>query len=323
MRENELRQYVVDWAKQFQGIAEHSAQHLALINLFNNSGLCPRYQMTQNDAWCATFVSDAFISNGLAGAPGSGKLFECVECYCDSVIAKAKQQGIWIETDSYIPKIGDCVLYDWDDSGYGENYGSTEHIGLVTSCNGSSFIVIEGNFSNTVGYREMPVNGRYIRGFVAPNYAAFSDARPAEPWKATGTAICTEDEVNLRTEPAGAVVGQLNKGQRFEIDGKTDRGWTHANVAGIGVCWIFSQYVQKDSPVKPEEWKATGTATIVPGVTIDDPVNVRLTPSGQIIGSLISGQRFEIDGKTQSGWWHVNVAGIGIGYIYGAWCRKD
>lgn len=163
------------------------------------------------------------------------------------------------------------------------------------------------------GYRNYPWNCvlRY------PEAAPQPTPKPAD-WKAKGTAICTEDEVNLRKEPAGEILGQLNKGQRFEVDGAEKLGWTHAYVEGIGVCWIYSEYVEKDVA-----WKATGTATIVKGVTIDDPVNVRATPNGQIIGTLISGQRFEIDGKTKDGWVHVKVAGIGVGYIYGAWVKLD
>ena len=32
--------------------------------------------------------------------------------------------------------------------------------------------VIEGNKSNAVGYRELAVNGKYIRGFVTPKYSS-------------------------------------------------------------------------------------------------------------------------------------------------------
>lgn len=136
-------------------------------------------------------------------------------------------------------------------------------------------------------------------------------------WKAKGTAICSENDVNLRAVPAGSIVGKINCGQRFEIDGQTDRGWTHAYVAGVGVCWIFTQYVVKD-----ETWKAKGTATCT-----DDDVNVRATASeandDNIMGKLGKGNRFEVDGKTSGDWIHVKVEGIGIGWVHKNWVKND
>lgn len=39
--------------------------------------------------------------------------------------------------------------------------------------------VIEGNKSNTVGYRDIAVNGKYIRGFITPHYAATTTPQPS------------------------------------------------------------------------------------------------------------------------------------------------
>lgn len=64
------------------------------------------------------------------------------------------------------------ILYDWDDNGVGDNTGSADHIGIVVSVSGGVIKVIEGNKSNAVGYRELAVNGKYIRGFVTPKYSS-------------------------------------------------------------------------------------------------------------------------------------------------------
>ena len=92
--------------------------------------------MTVNDAWCATAVSAAFIACGLTS------IFPCVECSCNNMITKAKNAGIWIENDAYIPKVGDVILYDWQDNGVGDNMGSADHVGIVYSVSGNSFVVI-------------------------------------------------------------------------------------------------------------------------------------------------------------------------------------
>ena len=173
MTENELRNKPVAWLKQFEGIREGSAEHKQILKVYNDSKLCTRYTMTTKDSWCATAVSAAFIANGLAGKAGSGKLFECVECSCENMIELAKKQGIWQESDAYSPKVGDVVLYDWDDNGVGDCTGWSDHVGLVSKA-GNPFTVVEGNYSDTVKERTIAVNARYIRGFITPDYAKFA-----------------------------------------------------------------------------------------------------------------------------------------------------
>ena len=87
--------------------------------------------------------------------------------------------GIWIENDAYVPDTGDVILYDWDDNGVGDCTGWSDHVGIVISCDGSMIKVIEGNKNNTVGYRDIAVNGRYIRGFITPHYAATTTPQPS------------------------------------------------------------------------------------------------------------------------------------------------
>lgn len=166
------RQKPGNWLVQYKGIAEGSEQHKAILKVFNDSGLCTRYKMTVNDAWCATSVSSAFIASGLTG------IFPCVECSCENMINLAINAGIWVENDAYVPDVGDVILYDWDDNGVGDCTGWSDHVGIVVSCDGSTIRVIEGNKSNTVGYRDIAVNGKCIRGFITPHYAAGGSTTP-------------------------------------------------------------------------------------------------------------------------------------------------
>lgn len=174
MTEIEMRKSTVDWIARYIGIKEGSAKHKEILDVFNKSKMCTRYTMTTNDAWCATTVSAAFIACGLAGKVGSGSLFECVECSCYYMVEAAKKQGIWVENDAYKPSVGDVILYDWDDKGSGDNTGVPDHVGIVASVDGNNIKVIEGNMNDTVGYRTIAVNGKYIRGFIVPKYADFA-----------------------------------------------------------------------------------------------------------------------------------------------------
>lgn len=162
-----------EWLSKYVGITEGSEQHKEILKIFNDSGLCTRYKMSVGDPWCATATSTAFIATGLSG------IFPCVECSCESMINLAITAGIWIENDAYVPDTGDVILYDWNDNGVGDCTGWSDHVGIVISCDGSTIKVIEGNKSNTVGYRDIAVNGKYIRGFITPHYAATTTPQPS------------------------------------------------------------------------------------------------------------------------------------------------
>ncbi|MGN1130459.1 MAG: CHAP domain-containing protein [Ruminococcus sp.] len=166
MTEKQLRNKPVKWLEKYLGSVRGSAGHKAILKVFNDSGLYPRYKMTVNDAWCATTVSVAMIASKLTN------IFPCISCSCNEMIAKAKTAGIWIENDAYVPKTGDIIMYDWNDTGAGDCTGIADHVGIVVSVENGSIKIIEGNMGNAsqVGYRTVAVDGKYIRGFITPDY---------------------------------------------------------------------------------------------------------------------------------------------------------
>ena len=95
------------------------------------------------------------------------------------MIALYKAKGLWEERDSYVPKVGDIIMYDWQDNGVGDNVGSADHVGLVAAINGTKLTIIEGNKNEAVSYRSMVVNGKYIRGYCLPDYASKA-SKPVE-----------------------------------------------------------------------------------------------------------------------------------------------
>lgn len=174
MIEYEVRKKSVDWIEQFNGAKRGSGAHKKIIDTFNSYKGFTRYKMTLSDAWCAATASAALY------AVGQVEIFPCYECSCGRMIELAKKSGTWVENDGYIPKIGDKVLYDWDDNGSGDCKGAPEHIGTVVSVKNGYMDIIEGNMgTGYVGHRKLEINGRYIRGFITPDFAKL--ATPEKP----------------------------------------------------------------------------------------------------------------------------------------------
>lgn len=159
-----LRKTFVDTASRWLGYNEQDGSHKIIIDTYNTLSPLPRsYRVKYTDAWCATFVSAVAVKCGYTDIIP-------VECSCSKMIAIAKTMGIWEERDDYTPEQGDIILYDWQDTGTGDNVGNPDHVGIVASVGDSSFVVIEGNYSNSVKYRTMNKNGKYIRGYICPNF---------------------------------------------------------------------------------------------------------------------------------------------------------
>ena len=169
MTENQLRSNVVSVMKGWLGWSEANGKHKRIIDIYNNhKPLAQGYRVKYSDEWCATAVSAVFIKAGLTD-------IGFTECSCNRMIALYKAKGLWEERDSYVPKVGDIIMYDWQDNGVGDNVGSVDHVGLVAAINGTKLTIIEGNKSEAVSYRSMVVNGKYIRGYCLPDYASKAD----------------------------------------------------------------------------------------------------------------------------------------------------
>ncbi len=173
MTENELRSMVVARAEAWLGCREADGSHRPIIDLYNKYRRPGDYEMRYTDPWCAAFSSAVgmavSVDCGLPGAP-----YELIpsSAACDPKIAQYRERGRFEENDAFVPGPGDEIFYDWEDSGSGDCRGSSDHVGIVANVGGGEILVIEGNTSDAVGYRRLPVNGRCIRGFGRPDYAA-------------------------------------------------------------------------------------------------------------------------------------------------------
>lgn len=155
---------VVKLIKSWVGIKEGSEGHKMILDIYNSQNPLPRgYKMTVNDPWCAAATTAAAVKLGYMD------IIPC-ECSCGKLIQQAKEMGIWVEDESVTPKPGWLALYDWDDDGKGDDIGDPEHIGIVTEVESGQILVAEGNYENSVKIRTVAMNGRYLRGYIAPNY---------------------------------------------------------------------------------------------------------------------------------------------------------
>ena len=167
MTEQELRQKVADKILSWMGLKASDGSNQIILNIYNShKPLARGYAIRQGDAWCATTVSAVAIALGLTDIMPT-------EVSCPQMVALYQKHNLsrWEENDAYSPRIGDICLYDWQDTGSGDNRGTPDHIGIVTSIAGDTFTVTEGNLGGAVAQRKMQRNGRYIRGFCLPNYA--------------------------------------------------------------------------------------------------------------------------------------------------------
>lgn len=217
---------VVEIMRSWLGRKESDGSHKPIIDEYNKIAPLPSgYKLKYTDAWCAGCVSAAFH------VAGYDSIFPS-ECSCSRMIEKAKKMGIWEENDAYVPKIGDCVIYDWQDNGIGDNVGNPDHVGIVTRVTSSNMTVIEGNYSDSVKERVLAINGKFIRGFVLPKFNSESEQKTSQNCiniayaqnldkSLAGTYKVTASSLMLRNAPgtSAVVIRQMPRDTKIKMYG--------------------------------------------------------------------------------------------------------
>ena len=201
-------------ALSYLGATSRSEKHREIIAVYNS--VKPHgYTMRLSDPWCAAFWSACQIM------AGNNQKEVPMSASCSQIIADAKAMGIWQENESVKPQVGWGVLYDWQDSGYGDNQGSPDHIGMVYDVDDKYIYVIEGNKgAGVVGKRAVAINGRFLRGFVKPHYDSMHKIQHQPKTVFRGTLPTTDVKYNCE----GADVAQLQNflnwidGAKLDID---------------------------------------------------------------------------------------------------------
>lgn len=181
------RQAVIDLALSWEGMKESDGSYKYIIDTYNSyTGELPRnLKMRYGWAWCACTWSALAVKLGYTDIMP-------MEISCGYMISQAKEMGVWVENDGYVGQPGDAVLYDWDDkTGQSkDNTGWPDHIGVIVETHEDAgyFVVMEGNYDNSVKKRTLSINGKYIRGFITPKY---EDNEIQKPTQASGKDIKT------------------------------------------------------------------------------------------------------------------------------------
>ena len=192
MTETEIRNQVVTVAKKYLGCNESDGSHKKIIDIYNaHRPLARGYAVKYTDAWCATFVSAVSVLCGLTDIMPT-------ECSCSKMIQLYKNLGRWQEADDYVPKLGDIIMYDWGDTGSGDNTGAPDHVGIVAYISSNTMKIIEGNISDAVNYRTLSVNGKYIRGYCLPDFASKTNVEVKEEVKVEKEEVKTEVKTEVK-----------------------------------------------------------------------------------------------------------------------------
>ena len=253
MTENQIRQRVVNVRRDWVGATMGSAKHYDILNTYNgHKPLARGYAIKPTDAYCAATVSAAWIKAGVVQ-------IAVTEVGVPQLATLAQKKGIWVEDDAYVPKPGDAVIYDWND---GKDYAKTDnrgipkHVGIVQVVKDGVITVIEGNMGSAgvVGRRALPVNGRYIRGFICPKYKSLA---AEETSAAAQKGVCNVNLPILREGSRGGYVKSLQillnayYGYHLATDGIFGPA-TKAAVMGFQ----GKEGLDKDGIVGPRSWVA-------------------------------------------------------------------
>ena len=151
-------------AQGWLGYSESNGKFKEILKVYNShKPLARGYKIKETDEWCDCFVSACAIKAGAVDLIGT-------EVGCEKHIAIFKKKGIWIEDGTKKPKVGDIILFNWDESAQ-PNDGHADHIGFVEQVYGNTIVCIEGNLKGKVARRTINVGWGYIRGFARPKYA--------------------------------------------------------------------------------------------------------------------------------------------------------
>ena len=251
------RSAVVKQAQTWIGLKESDGSHMKIVNIYNShKPLARGYKLKSTDSWCAATVSAVAIECGYT------KIIP-TEVSCPQMIELFKKLGEWQENDAYKPSEGDVIFYDWDDSGSGDNRGTSDHVGIVEKVSGNTITVIEGNKNNAVGRRTLKVNGTYIRGYGVPKYdgsstgsssSSGSSIKPSGSGSASGKTvnykvkINTPSGVNMRSSAKVAndnKVYAIPNGKTVTIT-KESGGWGYTSYNEYKG-WISLEYTKKVS----------------------------------------------------------------------------
>ena len=112
--------------------------------------------------WCACFVSWCANECGYIEAGVIPKFAACTS----QGVPWFQERGLW-QDNSYEPRPGDIIFFDWDDGGQD---GQSDHVGIVEKVENGRVYTIEGNSGDSVRQNSYPIGYYEIYGYGVPAY---------------------------------------------------------------------------------------------------------------------------------------------------------
>lgn len=272
----------------------------------------------QAQPWCAEYQFWKLVK--VLGITKALKIMGGGFYNCQSITRHAKANGTWHST----PKDGALIIF---------RNGS--HVGSVRSFDFSKVHTNEGNTSSAAGVvanggavrnKSYAISDPAIDGYVWIDWG--EEKTVAGAWKATGTATSTVDALYIREEPNGYVLGQINKGNRVEINGEKSGMWTKVKVVGIGIGWAATKYLQVDGAEnKPTTitnkqnksqrlfvGKVSAASTVVRTWAGGNYPSIKKWPK-LVRGNLVDVMNFTQKATNGASWHYVRIAGKYYGFV--------
>lgn len=272
----------------------------------------------QGQPWCAEYQFWKLVK--VLGITKALKIMGGGFYNCQSITRHAKANGTWHST----PKDGALIIF---------RNGS--HVGSVRSFDFSKVHTNEGNTSSAAGVvanggavrnKSYAISDPAIDGYVWIDWDRRTQS--TDTWKATGTATSTVDDLYIRETPNGYVLGQINKGNRVEINGEKSGMWTKVKVVGIGIGWAATKYLQVDGAEnKPTTItnKQNKTQRLFVGKVSAASTVVRTWAGGNypsikkwpklVRGNLVDVMNFTQKATNGASWYYVRIAGKYYGFV--------
>lgn len=112
--------------------------------------------------WCACFVSWCANECGYIEVGVIPKFAACTS----QGVPWFQERGLW-QDNSYEPRPGDIIFFDWDDGGQD---GQSDHVGIVEKVENGRVYTVEGNSGDSVRQNSYPIGYYEIYGYGTPAY---------------------------------------------------------------------------------------------------------------------------------------------------------
>lgn len=288
----------------------------------------------QGQPWCAVY--QFWINVQIFGKQKALDIMGNGFYNCNSVKAHARANGTWHTT----PKLGALPIFR-----------NGAHIGRIIRIENGYIYTNEGNTSagsvnnvepngGAVAEKVYSIGNTQIDGYVWIDYGNNDEsANTGTIWRPTGTATSTVDNLYVRESPNGEIIGELMRGNRFEINGESSGSWIKIKVANIGIGWVWKNYTKRDgieSSTKPETEitnKQDRTERLFVGKVTASALNVRTwagtnypcIKSYPLLGkgNLVDVMNYTQKDPSGADWYYVRIAGKYYGFVHSDYIERQ